>query len=168
MSGGKNKVKIIAIDFEFGINGIIPSTQQAYHGSNVDIKAKKQESEGISALSSSISDMLQMRAKELEQFPSSNEIFVLIVQYFASTKEYNNRDVDNLAKTMLDLLKKRIYHNDSQVKTLLVHKRIIDNKVPHNFAYIAIKEVKNDNDANVLKSAGIERAMRFYNEEIKP
>ncbi len=163
---GKKKPKIISIDFEFGVNGIIPSTQQAYHDSNCDIKEKKKEGESISALSFFISKTLFERVKELEQFPSNNEIFVLIVQYFISRKECDSRDVDNMAKTMLDLLKAKFYHNDSQVRTLLVHKRI-DQKIPQNFAYIAIKEIKNDNDSSVLKCAGIERSMRFYNEEIR-
>lgn len=163
---GKKRTKIISIDFEFGVSGIIPSTQQAYHGNNCDIKKKKKEGEGISMLSFSISEILTIKAKELEQFPSDNEIFVLIVQYFVSKKEYNSRDVDNMAKTMLDLLKEKFYYNDSQVRTLLVHKRI-DKKVPQNFAYVAIKEIKNDSDSTVLKCAGIERSMHFYNEEIK-
>ena len=107
----KEKIKIISIDFEFGVSTIIPSTQQAYHSNNCNIKEKKKEGEDVLAFSSSISKILSERAKDLKQFPSHNKIFILIVQYFTSKKECDSRDVDNMAKTILDLLKKSIVFN---------------------------------------------------------
>ena len=51
------------------------------------------------------------------------------MQYFAIEKEYVRRDVDNMAKTILDVLKSRFYRDDSQVKTLLVGKKL-EKRVP--------------------------------------
>ena len=77
-------------------------------------------------------------------------MFVFVVQYFASDKEYGRRDVDNMAKTILDVLKNRFYRDDSQVKTLLVGKKL-EKRVPQDFAYVAIKRLGSSQDVDALK-----------------
>ena len=67
-----------------------------------------------------------------------------------------------MAKTILDLLKGNVYYDDANVKILLISKEI-NRQVTQNFAYIAIKRLSGDHNVNVLKIAGIERAIMIYN-----
>lgn len=101
--------------------------------------------------------------RENDQFPTDREVFVYIVQNFIAEKEYSRRDVDNMAKTILDVLKGKFYHDDSQVKTLLVGKRI-EPRIPVNFAYIAIKEIKDGREVEAMKISGLERSVVYYQE----
>ncbi len=98
-----------------------------------------------------------------EQFPSDGEVFVFIVQYFAAENEYRRRDVDNMAKTILDILKSRFYRDDSQVKTLLVGKKL-EKRVPQNFAYVAVKRLGASQDVDALKISGLERSVTMFQE----
>lgn len=68
-----------------------------------------------------------------------------------------------MAKTILDVFKKRVYRDDGQVKTLLIGKKM-EGRVPRNFAYIAIKELKVGRDVDALKISGLERSVTLYNE----
>ena len=90
-------------------------------------------------------------------------MFVFVVQYFASDKEYGRRDVDNMAKTILDVLKNRFYRDDSQVKTLLVGKKL-EKRVPQDFAYVAIKRLGSSQDVDALKISGLERSVTMFQE----
>ena len=145
--------KIISFDFEIGISEIIPSTRNT----------RKEETESIKIFKAKFLGDLEKMLKLNKQFPTGSSIFVYIQQYFASKKEYDDRDVDNFSKTTLDILKKKIINNDSQVKTLLVSKKI-DIRVPQNFAYVAIKELKNDEDIEALKVSNINRSIDLFNE----
>lgn len=156
------KSKISAIDFHFGVGEIIPSTQEAYQAV-FDGAIRKVEKERLAQFKQTLGQDLDQRLKSDERFPSDREVFVFIVQYFASEKEYTRRDVDNLAKTILDVLKKRFYRDDSQVKTLLIGKKI-EQKIPQNFAYVAIKELALGYDIDALKIAGIERSVVLFQE----
>ena len=40
----------------------------------------------------------------------------------------------------------------------------IDSKVPQNFAYVAIKEIKSDEDIEALKVSNIDRSVDLFNE----
>lgn len=147
------KRKIIAFDFEIGISEIIPSTRLT----------RKEETESIKAFKAKFWGYLEKLLKGNDQFPTEAPIFVYIQQYFASKSEYDNRDVDNFSKTILDILKQKIINDDSQVKTLLVSKKI-DSRVPQNFAYVAIKEIKSDEDIEALKVSNIDRSIDLFNE----
>ncbi len=68
-----------------------------------------------------------------------------------------------MAKTILDLLRNRFYRDDSQVKTLLVGKKI-EKRVPQDFAYIAIKKLSATQDVDALKISGIERSVTMFQE----
>lgn len=102
------------------------------------------------------------KLKDKTDFPTRNDVYIYIQQFFVSNKEYRRRDVDNMAKTMLDLLKNNMYYDDANVKTLLISKEI-NKQVTQNFAYIAIKKLSGEHNINVLKIAGIERAIMIYN-----
>lgn len=157
------KAKINSTDFDFGIDGIVPSTQEAYHHEKFEGAVRKIEKESLEVFKNTVVADLDARLKNNEQFPSVGEVFVFIVQYFASEKEYSRRDVDNMAKTILDILKKRFYGDDSQVKTLLIGKKL-EKRVPQNFAYIAIKRLSSSQDVDALKISGLERSVTMFQE----
>jgi len=166
MSKRKQKLKT-NIDFQFGVFRIIPSTQQAYHKDAVDLSVRVKERKQTSGFDDEVSDILSRKQKDLGRFPTNNELFVFILQFFVSEQEYRKRDIDNMAKTILDSLKGKFYHDDKQVKTLLISKKIDKRRVPQDFAYIAIKELKTGEDLEILKVAGIHRAITFYQENLK-
>lgn len=163
----KDKKSKISIDFQFGIDGIIPATQESFkRDGTVDFTRRAEEKASIVVFNKKVSDVLVKQSWQLQQFPTNNEVFVFILQYFIAEKEYSGRDIDNMAKTILDLLKKRFYSNDGQVKTLLINKRIDKINIPRNFAYIAIKELKKGQEMNFLKKS-IDRSVNFYRELYK-
>ncbi|MFH1744676.1 MAG: RusA family crossover junction endodeoxyribonuclease [bacterium] len=157
------KLNITAIDFDFGIGDIIPATQEAYIGGQFVGAIRKTEKDSLSVFKSTVGADLDVRLAQNENFPSDGEIFVFIVQYFVAESEYQRRDIDNIAKTILDILKKRFYRDDSQVKTLLVGKKI-EKRVPQNFAYIAIKKLSATQDIDALKISGLERSVTMFQE----
>lgn len=161
---GKRKKEKEAIDFQFGVSGIIPATQNAFSEKKFSGQKRKEESGRLKFFKKSVISYLKGEVKNLKQFPTDNEIFVFILQYFISEKEYKSRDVDNMSKTILDLLQSIFYNNDGQVKTLLMGKKLKINKIPQNFAYVAVKELKSDNDINALKVSGIDRSIALFQE----
>lgn len=157
------KEKITTADFDFGIREIIPSTQEAYHHGEFEGVVRKIEKESLTTFKSTVGADLADRLKENEQFPSDGELFVFIIQYFSVASEYTRRDIDNMAKTILDILKGRFYRDDSQVKTLLVGKKV-EKRVPENFAYIAVKKLGVTEDVDALKISGLERSVTMFQE----
>lgn len=157
------KQSFTAIDFDFGIGKIIPATQEAHHGDGFDGQVRKTEKEDLSNFKNILASQLDSELSSNEQFPSDGEVFVFIVQYFATEKEYMRRDVDNMAKTILDVLGSRFYRDDSQVKTLLVGKKL-EKRVPQNFAYVAIKRLNVSQDVDALKISGLERSVTMFQE----
>lgn len=157
------KGKITVVDFDFGIDGIVPSTQEAYHRGEFEGAVRKTEKESLSAFKNTVVADLDARLKSDERFPSDGEIFVFIVQYFSIESEYARRDIDNMAKTILDISKGRFYRDDSQVKTLLVGKKM-EKRVPQNFAYVAIKKLSLTQDIDALKISGLERSVTMFQE----
>ncbi len=157
------KLKITAIDFDFGIGDIIPATQEAYSNDKFSLVIRKTEKASLADFKSTVSADLDARLSQNENFPSDGEIFVFIIQYFVAESEYQRRDIDNMAKTILDILKKRFYRDDSQVKTLLVGKKI-EKRVPQNFAYVAIKKLSATQEVDALKISGLERSVTMFQE----
>lgn len=159
----KNKVKLTPIDFDTGVGLIIPATQEAHTSDGFDGQVRKVEKESLVAFKRVVGDQLDLELVQNGSFPTDGEVFVFIVQYFGSDKEYVRRDVDNMAKTILDLLRNRFYMDDSQVKTLLVGKKI-EARVPQNFAYIAVKKLNATQDVDALKISGLERSITMFQE----
>lgn len=157
------KQPLTSIDFDFGVGQIIPATQEAHHSDGFDERVRKTEKEGLAVFKSTLGSDIDLKLASSEQFPSDGEVFVFVLQYFGSEKEYVRRDVDNMAKTILDILKSRFYRDDSQVKTLLVGKKI-ERRVPQNFAYVAIKKLSATQDVDALKISGLERSVTMFQE----
>ncbi|MBI4415045.1 MAG: RusA family crossover junction endodeoxyribonuclease [Candidatus Kerfeldbacteria bacterium] len=157
------KRKASSVDFDFGIGEIVPSTQEAYHYGEFDGAVSKAEKESLAQFKNTVRAVLDRRLKDDEQFPTDGEVFIFIIQYFAVESEYTRRDIDNMAKTILDVLKGRFYRDDSQVKTLLIGKKI-ERRVPQNFAYVAIKKLSAVQDVDALKISGLERSVTMFQE----
>ena len=157
------KGKITSVDFDFGVGEIVPSTQEAYHHGEFEGTVRKTEKESLSVFKNTVGTDLDARLNSDERFPSDGEIFVFILQYFSGESEYARRDIDNMAKTILDILKGRFYRDDSQVKTLLIGKKT-ERRVPQNFAYVAIKKLTATQDVDALKISGLERSVTMFQE----
>jgi hypothetical protein len=155
------KAKASSVDFDIGVDAVIPSTQEAFR-EGFDGAVRKAEKEELVNFRAILGGDLDRRLKDAPQFPSTKELFVFIIQYFVGEKEYARRDIDNMAKTVLDVLKGRFYNDDSQVKVLLVGKKKIDNRVTQNFAYIAIKELSEGRETDAMKVSGVERAITLF------
>lgn len=157
------KQPLTPIDFDFGIGEIIPTTQEAYHSDGFDRQIRQTEKYGLINFKNTVGSKLDSKLINDEHFPTDGEVFVFVVQYFAVEKEYGRRDVDNMAKTILDVLKNRFYRDDSQVKTLLVGKKL-EKRVPQDFAYVAIKRLGSSQDVDALKISGLERSVTMFQE----
>jgi len=157
------KQPLTSIDFDIGIGAIIPATQEAHHDNGFDRQVRKIEKEGLAIFKSTLGSDIDSKLMTNEHFPSDGEVFVFILQYFAAEKEYRRRDVDNMAKTILDILKSRFYSDDSQVKTLLVGKKI-EKRVSQDFAYVAVKCLGASQDVDALKISGLERSVTMFQE----
>lgn len=164
--GKKDKIPLTQMDFQLGFGGIIPSTQEAF-GPNKEFSGnvRKSESGAVTNFKKVIDSHIDADIGQLKQFPSDNMFFVFIIQYFISEKDFRARDLDNMAKTLLDMLKGKFYKDDGQVKTLLVGKKI-EKRVPKNFMYFALKEMKDDRDIDALKISGLERSVTLFNEQV--
>src|SRR3989344_8692908 len=89
------KRSLTAIDFDFGVGAIIPATQEDYHNNELNEQIRKTEKGDLIQFKNTLSLDLDSKLQNNEYFPSDGEIFVFIIQYFASDKEYGRRDVDN-------------------------------------------------------------------------
>ena len=90
-----NKRSITQVDFDFGIGSIIPSTQEAFKR-EFQNNIRKSESANLAVFKEKLVRDLEIRLKRNAQFPTQNEVFVFILQYFVSPKQYKSRDVDAL------------------------------------------------------------------------
>ena len=88
------------------------------------------------------------------------------MQFFSSRKEYESRDVDNISKTILDCLKGKLYIDDSQVRNLLISKKMSP-KVPTNFVFVGIRELKGETDVGIVQDHLLEQAIVLYQTSAK-
>ncbi|MEK7144977.1 MAG: RusA family crossover junction endodeoxyribonuclease [Patescibacteria group bacterium] len=124
-------------DYQFGLTKLVPSKQD------------NREKEKVTAFRSLVEKTLTPQVIASSIFPSKKEIVVFVIQFFLSKKEYDTRDVDNMSKTILDCLKGKLYIDDSQVRTLLITKKMSP-KVPTNFVFVGVRELKGETDIEVV------------------
>lgn len=161
---GKRKKNLsISFDYELGFQEIIPSTQHAYSKDKFDPAINKTETIALDHFKKVVNKDISKKLEGSKQFPTKNAVFVVIVQFFESSREYGLRDIDNMAKTILDVLVGSFFFDDSQVRTLLVSKKLKHNQIKENYAYIAIKELKSDRDIKIASHIGIEKGVHYYN-----
>ena len=149
--------------YQFIIDGIIPATQQAFKKAvGFDHYVRKNESTAVSSFKRIVAEQIE-RERPPAVFPTSNSVYVAIIQFFTSDKKsYKTRDVDNMAKTVLDALQQsNLYTNDSQVRTLLVSKRIDLVRVPQDLGFVYIKVLENGEDMHIIDDA-LEQALQLY------
>ncbi len=152
--------------YQFIIDGIIPSTQEAFKRSGVNKLIRKEETDCVRRFKKAVSDHLSNN-KPGSFFPTSSPVFIAIVQFFTSAKrDYRVRDVDNMAKTILDILQQNgLYKDDAQVRTLVVTKRVDINKVPQNLGFIHVEILDDEQDVPVV-SDFTKDALKLY-EDLK-
>lgn len=160
----KSKASIIGLDFDIGCNGVVPCTQIDYK--NVDgvkeVKKSPQASlDFVKFLKEIIKKEKEKHANLNIQFPTEGGVFILFIQYFNSKEEFFKKDIDNMSKTVLDALKGELYKDDYQVFELYAYKRLVYERIPQNFLYIGVKELRGDN--NAVKAINFERPVELFN-----
>lgn len=152
-------------DFNVGLLTLAPSQHDA-HKEYGEGKIKiKEETEKIKNFKQILKSATQKRIDiQSKQFPTEKPIFIFVLQYFVSKKKWESIDLDNIAKPILDAFEDVVYKDDSQVKTLLMEKRVNDKRIPENFLYISIKEQGIDIEGAVVKKAGVEQAFALFQE----
>ena len=103
--GKKKRANLIVMDFDFIVKGVIPATQEAFHSDDYNIKSRKQEKESLQKFREPFLETLLDKLKDKTDFPTQNDVYIYIQQFFVSNKEYRRRDVDNMANTILYLFK---------------------------------------------------------------
>lgn len=153
-------------EYQFLVEGIIPATQEAFRGGRFYNGIRKKEKNCVKIFKKVVSDYL-LNDKPSSLFPTNNQVYVSVVQFYTSyKKDYNKRDVDNIAKTILDILKENnFYKDDCQVRTLLVSKIVDLKRIRQNIGFIFIK-VLNDNEDIAVVNNMIPRAVKLY-EDLK-
>mgnify|MGYP001602737282 CR=1 FL=1 len=142
-------------DYQFGLTELVPSKQD------------DREREKVTAFRSLVERTLTPQViTSLTIFPSKKEVVIFVIQFFLSRKEYDARDVDNMSKTILDCLKGKLYIDDSQVRTLLITKKI-SSKVPTNFVFVGIRELKGETDIEVVQTILLQQAITLYQTSVK-
>jgi len=66
----------------------------------------------------------------------------------------------------MDCLKDKIYEDDAQVRTFVMTKKT-SAKVPTNYAFIGVKELKGETDIDVVKSLLLQQAIVLYQTSVK-
>lgn len=141
-------------DYQFGLKELVPSKQD------------DREGERVTAFRTLVENALIPQIKASTVFPSKKEIVLFAIQFFALKKEYDARDVDNMSKTIMDCLKGKLYIDDSQVRTLLITKKMSP-KVPSNFIFVGLKELHGETDIDVVKTMLMQQAITLYQTSIK-
>lgn len=75
----------------------------------------------------SLKEDIKNELKGVSKFPTKKEVIIVLSHGFHSQKEYQNCDLDNRAKTVLDALKGPVYIDDSQVSILITYKDFLKN-----------------------------------------
>ncbi|MDD4989956.1 MAG: RusA family crossover junction endodeoxyribonuclease [Candidatus Pacebacteria bacterium] len=149
-------------DFNVGLLTLAPCHDWGYKESDKGVEAKVNENKENFKKILAEAVKKEIEKNNLENFPTEKPVGIFVLQCFSAEKEYCRRDLDNMAKVILDGLKNVVYKNDGQVKTLLLTKKLNDNRIPDNFLYITVKEQKIDTDIAYVHEAGIEQAFILY------
>ena len=143
--------------------GVIPATQEAFKGGeSVDPVIRRKERKCVTSFKETVSTYINYD-KPSNLFPTDSHLYVAIIQFYTSEKkDYKRRDVDNMAKTVLDVLNQGgLYKDDSQVRTLLVSKIVDLKKINQNLGFIYIK-ILNDGEDMIFAKDLIGQAVELY------
>ncbi|MEJ0054067.1 MAG: RusA family crossover junction endodeoxyribonuclease [bacterium] len=119
---GNALVPAKAVSYVLDANGkIVETVKPRTHAFENELKAK-----------------MRSELKGISLFPTKNKVFVSIICGLNSSHEYENLDLDNRVKTILDALKEVVYEDDKQVKVLLADKIFLKHK-PESYFQFSIK-----------------------------
>lgn len=151
MGKSKKDLPILSYDLATGIAELIPSTPTE----------KEEEKEPLKKFKVSFEERINKTIANQTKFPTDKNVFVFIIQFFNSKQHYDTKDVDNMARTILNCLKGKFYEDDGQVKIFLMIK-IMEKRVPKNFAFVGVKELTDGHLHSLIKIAGLESAIVYY------
>ncbi|KKS12762.1 MAG: hypothetical protein UU67_C0042G0008 [Candidatus Daviesbacteria bacterium GW2011_GWB1_41_5] len=148
--------------YQLIIEGIIPATREAYRNNSVNQAVRVKEGRKLKDFKITLANQFKIN-RPSNNFPTLKQVFVAIIQFYTSKKkDYTTRDVDNMAKTILDVLEQNnFYKRDSQVRTLLASKRVDVKKVPQNLSYIYIK-ILDDGEDIIAVDEVVGQALDLY------
>ncbi len=141
-------------DHTFGLPILVPSKQD------------ERETAFVSRFRTLVERTLTPQMLKSAMLPSKREVVVFVLQFFLTRKEYERRDVDNIGKTVLDSLKGKLYLDDVQVRTLLVSKKLHE-RVPDNFVFVGVKELRGETDIEVVREKLVEQGVTLYQASVK-
>ncbi len=124
-------------DYLFGSFGInIPSTRSGYK--NTDSGAIQNPiTTSVKEFRNSIN--LWLAESPEPNWPSTTRLLVA-VQFGLTQKNYSEKDIDNITKSLVDALKGIVYEDDNQIDTLHVQKYISET----DSFMVGIKELKEE------------------------
>lgn len=96
---------------------------------------------------------IQNAVSNSSKFPTKKEVLIIIEHGFSSEKDYQERDLDNKSKCILDALESVIYERDSQVKFLWCQKVVINKNLPNitNYFEITVKVLSTNSKRRLEK-----------------
>jgi len=154
-------------DFDIGLPLLVISRKDAFKDIKGEIDKVKIKKEGIKEkvfkeiLQDKIREMIKKQGLE-DQFPTQRPVCLLILQFFIVEKEYAQKDVDNIARSVLNAFEGVIYENDGQVKTLISEKKVNDKLVNENFLYVGVKFQKKESFSRFTKDVATGQAYRLF------
>lgn len=163
----QDRIEEIQPDFKTFYSDVVPpKDNSSYIDKQTGQRKESEQSDRYKTFIKIFRSLLKEKLQKNVKFPTKNQVFVFLVQFFHTQKSYYSYDLDNMAKTVLDVLKIHCYKDDGQVKLLLVYKKQCDERVKENHAYISIKILNDDRDLKIVKEAGLEKAVTSYQDKI--
>ena len=133
-------------------NGEVPPKTLAYRvdteTGQIILKQKPRTHQFENALKNRVAEELC----DDKRFPTKKPVFVSIVHGLHSERGFQDCDLDNRAKTILDALKGVIYDDDTQVHILWTQKMFLKNET-ESYYRVAIKVLDSKvSDKQVMRS----------------
>ena len=128
-------------DYLFGTFGLnIPSTRSGYKIVTLRFAILNPITDGIHKFRKSIKSWLT--EKPNSNWPCKCHLLIAI-QFGLKEKDYKQKDIDNITKSLIDSLKGIIYEDDNQIDSL----HVLKYKSEKNSFMIGIKELNKDDPA---------------------
>ena len=133
-------------------NGEVPPKTLSYYEDEetgqIVVKQKPRTHQFENALKQEVAEGLRAD----KRFPTTKPVFVSIVHGLHSGRGFQDCDLDNRAKTILDALKHVVYDDDTQVCMLWTQKRFLKNET-ESYYRVAIKMLDSKmSDKKVMRS----------------
>lgn len=150
----KTKAKFSSFTFQVGQIGRIPSKQ---NGAEKESYQKYLLEFGIT---------IDRKLKTENRLPASGSVYIFIGQLLKSEAIFRTCDVDNMLKSVLDVLKGKCYADDGQVSSLLIAKEL-ESHHQDDFYFIGVKYLGKSSDPGNLNKEGLFEAKQLYASLVK-